>query len=99
MSIQVEEQETIINFSRSDNSAVIWTSDSTIITKLDKLVKAAPKYYSLRNTGVINDSIVNKEYFVADKSLISFRSGKVKREMSEEQKKALAERLKQSRQA
>ena len=36
MSIPVNEQETTVSFCRSDNYAVIYTSDSTVMTKLDK---------------------------------------------------------------
>ena len=39
MSLMVEEQETHINFMREDKRAVIYTSDTTMITKLNKLVE------------------------------------------------------------
>lgn len=94
MSIPTEEQETVISYSRSEDSASIWTNDSTVITKLDKLAASSPDYYKLIDTGYMNGSIVCKEYYVADKSLISFRSGRIKREITEEQRKELAERAK-----
>lgn len=39
MSISLMEQETTINFSRDERYAFIWTSDSTVMTKLDKRVE------------------------------------------------------------
>ena len=39
MSLTVEEQETHINFSRGDERAKIYTSDTTTMTKLNKLVE------------------------------------------------------------
>lgn len=91
-SVPTEEQETTINFSRSDKTAYIWTSDTTVMTKLDKLCETAPEYYQLRKAGKVDGSVVDKDYIVTDKSLISFRSGHAKRELTEEQRKALADK-------
>lgn len=38
MSVMIEEQETCINFMRGDDRAMIYTSDTTTMTKLNKLV-------------------------------------------------------------
>ena len=37
-SSSMEEQETVISFSREGGTAVIWTSDNTMLTKLKKLM-------------------------------------------------------------
>lgn len=37
MGLMIEEQETHINFSRGDERAKIYTSDTTTITRLNKL--------------------------------------------------------------
>ncbi len=94
MGIPVNEQETVIQFSRDSDDAVIWTSDSTIMTKLDKLVDY--KNWHKVKVDKIDSEIVAKEYR-ANKSLISFRSKKSERVLSEEQRQALSDRLKATR--
>ncbi len=66
--------------------ALIYASDSTYITKLDRLCKESPDMYSL-----IQDTGRDKKYLLKDKSLISFRAKK--RELTDEQKKQAAERM------
>ncbi len=87
-SVSISEQEVNINFMRDEDFATIYTSDTTYMTKLDKLCKTSPDMYSL-----ISDNGRGKTYRVEDKTLISFRAKK--REMSEEQKIAAGERMRQ----
>lgn len=87
-SVSLSEQEVCINFMRDEDYATIYTSDTTYMTKLDKLCKANPDMYSL-----IADTGRGKTYRVEDKTLISFRAKK--REMSDEQKIAAGERMRQ----
>lgn len=56
------------------------------ITKLDRLCKESPDMYSL-----IQDTGRGKKYLLKDKTLISFRAKK--RELTDEQKKQAAERM------
>ena len=46
MGVPLEEQETVIQFNRTDSHATIYTSDSTMITKLDHLCEDAPEFTS-----------------------------------------------------
>ena len=85
-SVSVLEQEVCINFMRDEDFATIYTSDTTYMTKLDKLCKTSPDMYSL-----IADTGRGKTYRVEDKTQISFRAKK--RELSEEQKIAAGERM------
>lgn len=85
-SVSISEQEVSINFMRDENFATIYTSDTTYITKLDKLCKTSSDMYSL-----IADTGRGKTYRLEDKTLISFRAKK--RELSEEQKIAAGERM------
>jgi len=85
-SVSISEQEVHINFMRDEDFATIYTSDTTYMTKLDKLCKASPDMYSL-----ISDTGRGKTYRLEDKTLISFRAKK--RELSEEQKIAAGERM------
>ena len=85
--VSIEEQETNVAFMRDEDFATIYTSDTTQMTRLDKLCRTSPDMYSLiENTGR------GKTYKVADKGLISFRSKK--REMSDEAKEAASQRFK-----
>lgn len=85
-SVSISEQEVSINFMRDENFATIYTSDTTYMTKLNKLCKTSPDMYSL-----ITDTGRGKTYRVEDKTLISFRAKK--RELSKEQKIAAGERM------
>lgn len=85
-SVSISEQEVHINFMRDEDFATIYTSDTTYMTKLDRLCKTSPDMYSL-----IADTGRGKTYRVEDKTLISFRTKK--RELSEEQKIAAGERM------
>lgn len=85
--VAVAEQETHIIFMRDEDFATIYTSDTTQMTRLDKLCRTSPDMYSLiANTGR------GKTYRVEDKGLISFRAKK--REMSDEAKEAASQRFK-----
>lgn len=84
--VPVFEQEICINAMRDEKFATIYASDSTYITKLDKLCKESPDMYSL-----IQDTGRGKKYLLKDKTLISFRAKK--RELTDEQKKQAAERM------
>jgi len=87
-SVSVSEQEVSINFMRDEPFATIYTSDTTYMTKLDKLCKTSPDMYSL-----IADTGRGKTYRLEDKTMISFRARK--RELSEEQRIAAGERMRQ----
>ena len=92
MSIPVNEQETVIQISRDGTEAHIWTSDTTMMTKLDSFCSMSDSW-RLTCTGRINGEIVNKEY-VSDKALISFRKNRNKTTpLSEERKEELRDRL------
>ena len=92
MSIPLNEQETVIQISRDSNEAHIWTSDTTVETKLDNLCSTSDSW-RLTSTGTINGEVVNKEY-VSDKALISFRKNRNKTTpLTDEQKDELRDRL------
>lgn len=92
MNVPIYEQETVIQISRDSNEAHIWTSDTTMMTKLDNLCSASDSW-RLTSTGTIDGDVVNKEY-VADKALISFRKNRNKTTpLTDEQKDELRDRL------
>ena len=86
-SVPIDEQELHIHWMRDEDFATIYTSDTTQMTRLDKLCKTSPDMYSLiANTGR------GKTYRLEDKGLVSLRAKK--REMSEEAKEAASQRFK-----
>ena len=85
-SLSIAEQEVNISWMRDEDFAKIYASDSTTITKLDKLCKTSPDMYKL-----VSETPVGKSYICMDKGMISFREKK--RELSEEQKEAAGERM------
>ena len=96
MGIGTDEQETVVQFNRNGKTATIYTSDSTVMTKLDKLVGNG--YYSVQREVKNEDGlVVAKFYLLLDKSLVSFRSSKTTRVLTDEQRKAMGERLKSLR--
>ena len=86
MSVSLVEQETTINFGRVDEDLVLWTSDKTVMTKIDKLEE-----WELIKADKINGEVVAKKY-KADKRLLTFRSRRIK--MDEERKQIALNNLK-----
>lgn len=89
MTVPVNEQETHVYYMRDEKFAKVYTSDSTQITRFDKLCKTSPDMYML-----IEDTSRGKMYRIADKSLVSFRKNKTKLNLSDEQLEALKNRAK-----
>lgn len=94
MALQIEEQETHVNFMRGDARARIYTSDTTMMTKFNKLVEAAGKdwiveeVHRLQKTG----EVIGITYS-CPVSFVSYRKKAVSREYTTEQKKQIADRL------
>jgi len=94
----LEEQETVVQYNRDDKYATIYTSDSTSMTRLDRLCKESPEFYSLTKVEKDQDGkIVGKFYKLSDKKMISFRGKKTSRVLTDEQRAAAAERLAKAR--
>lgn len=83
------EQETVICIDRETRAARIYTSDTRFINKLDKL-------YERKRVHRNEDGVTAVEYEVAEK-LISFRSGIVKKNLTDEQRQQIGERLHRGR--
>ncbi len=90
--ITLDEQETVIQFNRTDKGATIYTSDTTMMTKLDKLCISSPSNYKLDREETEDGKVVGKFYKLADKTRVSFRSKKVERILTEEERQKLSER-------
>jgi hypothetical protein len=92
LSLTAPERETIIVFNDEDDTATIWTAQRPWITKLRK--NPAAKLIEEGN----HDGSVWAE-FELPKELVSFRSARVKRELTAEQRAELGERLRRGREA
>lgn len=96
-SLPIAEQETTISYSREFTYAEVWTSDRTVMTKLDRLCKNFPENYQCTDIGKsLSGELISKTYRIKDKGLISFRSARTSRpprEYTEEELDALRERL------
>ncbi|MBQ8218169.1 MAG: hypothetical protein IJZ79_02585 [Bacilli bacterium] len=84
------EQETVINYNNEESGASIYTADPVIQRKLDKLVEKYPDDYKCTKIDNLSDTQTAKFYELSSKKFISFRPPV---HMTEEQKKAAAERL------
>ena len=79
--IPVDEQETVIRWYRTDTEATVSTSDSTVITAMEKLVeKGSARYGEIQNEGY-------REYILSKKAVHLYAP----RLQTEENKKRLAE--------
>lgn len=95
MKPSLEERETTISFGRLDTTASVYTSDETVMTKLDKFVKQDTGW-ELKSEVFCDCDLVSKVY-ECPVEFISFRSKKVKVELTEEQRQERAERLRRLR--
>lgn len=98
--ISLAEQETVINFYRTDDRMSIYTSDQTMITKLCILVEKTKQNeesaYQLMREEKIDGRVVAIEVS-APKHLMSLRMPKEKRELTDEERKAMADRMMRAR--
>ncbi len=91
MGVAVNEQETVIQISRDEDVAHIWTSDTKMMTKLDHLVEDSEEW-TCKEVQKIDGEVFAKTY-VCPKNYVSFRSKKRDRVLTEEQKREAAERM------
>ena len=89
--ISLLEQETIILYNREEKEAEIFTYEPSLKTKLDKLCKSSPSVFVKRE-----DNGAGGITYTLPKNLISIRSPREKKNLSEVQKKALREQFKKN---
>lgn len=86
MGLTKQEQETVINFDNSSQTASIYTASTQIMRKLDALAAAYPEHYR-----VTTETEVSKTYF-CDKKLITLRKP---RKQNEAHRQWTSERMRQ----
>ena len=97
-----DEQETVIVFSRNNDTASVETTDSTVLTKLKRYATTNPDEWVLTNvTTGQNESDpmkITSICFECPKKLISLRSKSTSpRELTEEERAEIAERMRNVR--
>lgn len=90
MPLETFERETVVGWDDSTKTAILTTWNKALMNKIDKLCKEHPNTYKLINEQEFEGSIYKEYQF--SKRLVSFRAP-TKRKMSEEQKKAAADRM------
>lgn len=90
------EQEVVINFNAGEDTADLYTANPAWIRKMDKLVLQNPEQFKLIKEDKYQGEIIAKRY-IFPKRFISVRSKDIKRELTEEQREQVAERMKQMR--
>ena len=62
MGISIREQETTISFVRNSDKAIVYTSDSTMLTKLHKLVQKNPKEWKKIDEGRLDGAVISETF-------------------------------------
>jgi hypothetical protein len=92
VSLTATERETIVTLNDEDETAHVYTAQRSWITKLKRNPAA-----TLLEEGTHDGSAWAR--FELPKGLVSFRSTRVKRELTEEQREGLRERMAKAREA
>jgi len=90
------EREVVICFNAADDTSDLYTADPVYIRKLDKLVRQNPEQFKEIRQEKLDGQIIAKRYELP-KAFISLRGKKRKNTMTEEQRKAAAERMRNIR--
>ena len=95
--VSADEQETTINYGRTDKEAEVYTSDNTVLTKIKNMFNSDDCEWKLKDVVKDQDRNIVGVFFAIPKKLISLRAKTVKSNLTDEQKRAAAERLKKAR--
>lgn len=95
--VSTDEQETTINYGRNDEEAEVYTSDNTVLTKIKNMFSSDDCEWKLKNVAKDRKGNVVGVFFSVPKKLISLRAKTVKSSLTDEQRRAAAERLKNAR--
>ena len=95
--VSADEQETTINYSRTDKEAEVYTSDNTVLTKIKNMFNSDDCEWKLKDIVKDQDRNIVGVFFIVPKKLVSLRAKTVKSSLTDEQRRAAAERLKNAR--
>lgn len=98
MGLSVEEQELHINMMRGDERFTVYTSNTLYINRLDKYAEKNPEW-KIEKICKVDGEVVSKEYSAPVKYLLLREKFPPKRDLTEEEKEALRERMKKMQEA
>lgn len=98
ISLSIEEQETHVNFSRGDERAVIYTTDTTQITNFNKLIEIPDTEWKLETVTKMGGKVVGYTYSCPIEFL-TFRRKRTTRQYTEKEREAMRERMRNIRKA
>lgn len=91
-SVKISEQETTVQFDRDGAVANIWTNDSTVLTKIKKLMNRAPDKWKLTQIVKNKSGEPTGYFFECPKKLVRFGLPRVYTEEQKERLRANAEK-------
>ena len=93
------EQETIITIGALDKTADVCTNDPAYWRKLDKKCEQHPDEYKLTKIHRTKDGLILCKWYSVPRKLVRFAAPTVHRELTEEQRAELRERMKKAQAA
>ena len=99
VSMSRAEQETIITIGALDKTADVCTNDPTYWRKLDKKCEQHPDEYKLTKIHRTKDGLILCKWYEVPRKLVRFAAPTAPRELTEEQRAAVRERLKNAQEA
>ena len=88
------EQETQINFNAEEKEATLYTADPVMIRKMDKIVEQNPEQFKSEVHSRYQGKIYGMIYSFP-KNLVVIRTREITRNLTEEQRRKMGERMKQ----
>ena len=99
VSMSRAEQETIITIGALDKAADVCTNDPAYWRKLDKKCEQHPDEYKLTKIHRTKDGLILCKWYEVPRKLVRFAAPTVPRELTEEQRAELRERMKKAQAA
>ena len=84
----------VIAFNAGEDCADLYTSDPAWIRKMDKLVEQNPEQFQVKHTYNTREGKVHAKRYIFPKRFITIRSKDVKRELTEDERVSLSEKMK-----
>ena len=88
----ISEQETTIQYSRDSKELHLYTSDNTVVTKMNKLLNTPGTKWRLEKTTYLDGEPTGYFFVCEDKKMLSLKA-KGKRQLTAEEKLAIKTRL------
>lgn len=90
---EASEREVIINFDDASDMANLYTANKAWIRKMDKLVAEHPENFKFRRQETYKGEVIAKAY-IFPKRFITVRTKDTKLDLTDEQRKAMSDRMK-----